>query len=157
MSKLQKKSSALKRGHPTHNNELLQTFFYFCGSFLLSWIRIRIPNTDPESGSGFTGPIEYGSNPDPDPKPCSQPFFSESHYSIKNVRLKYAIRGKIFIHPIFISSTVKTSLAYCLLNYVSVLLLLSCFKTSMQVTVNIIMCKERPTWLPAVRVLDNVH
>jgi hypothetical protein len=41
-SKLQKKPSDLKRGHPT--------LFYFCGSFLPSWIRIRIqiPNPDPD-------------------------------------------------------------------------------------------------------------
>jgi hypothetical protein len=68
MSKLQKKPAAHKRGHPTLQN---MNFFYFCGSFLPSWIRIRIPNTDPDSeyGSGSTGPIEYGSNPDPDPNP----------------------------------------------------------------------------------------
>jgi hypothetical protein len=45
MSKLQKKPAAHIRGHPTLQN---MNFFYFCGSFLLSWIRIRIPNTDPD-------------------------------------------------------------------------------------------------------------
>jgi hypothetical protein len=45
MSKLQKKPAAHKRGHPTLQN---MNFFYFCGSFLPSWIRIRIPNTDPD-------------------------------------------------------------------------------------------------------------
>ncbi len=45
MSKLQKKPAAHKRGHPTFQN---MNFFYFCGSFLPSWIRIRIPNTDPD-------------------------------------------------------------------------------------------------------------
>ena len=44
MSRLQKKPPAHKRGHPTLQN---MNFFYFCGSFLPSWIRIRIPNTDP--------------------------------------------------------------------------------------------------------------
>jgi hypothetical protein len=36
-------------------HEISSPFFYFCGSFLLSWIRIRIPtlNQDSESGSGF--------------------------------------------------------------------------------------------------------
>ncbi len=37
------KPSARKRGHPTLQN----MNFYFCGSFLPSWIRIRIPNPDP--------------------------------------------------------------------------------------------------------------
>jgi hypothetical protein len=52
MSKLQKKPAAHKRGHPTLQN---MNFFYFCGAFLPSWIRIRIPNSDPDSefGSGF--------------------------------------------------------------------------------------------------------
>jgi hypothetical protein len=45
MSKLQKKPAAHKRDHPTLQN---MNFFYFCGSFLPSWIRIRIPNTDPD-------------------------------------------------------------------------------------------------------------
>ncbi len=58
MSKLQKKPSALKRGHPTLQNMNFYKFSYFCGS--------------PESGSGSTDPIESGSNPDPDPQPCSQ-------------------------------------------------------------------------------------
>jgi hypothetical protein len=45
MSRLQKKPAAHKRGHPTLQN---MNFFSFCGSFLPSWIRIRIriPNTD---------------------------------------------------------------------------------------------------------------
>ena len=37
-------------------------FFYFCGSFLPSWVRIRIANPDPDPET-----IECGSNPDPDP------------------------------------------------------------------------------------------
>jgi hypothetical protein len=47
MSRLQKKPAAHKRGYPTLQN---MNFFYFCGSFLPSWsrIRIRIPNTDPD-------------------------------------------------------------------------------------------------------------
>jgi hypothetical protein len=45
MSRLQKKPAAHKRGHPTLQN---MNFFSFCGSFLPSWIRIRIPNTDPD-------------------------------------------------------------------------------------------------------------
>ncbi len=54
MSKLQEKPSALKRGHPTLQNMNL-IFFYFCGSFLPSWIRIRIHWPDwirIQSGSG---------------------------------------------------------------------------------------------------------
>ena len=45
MSRLQKKPPAHKRGHPTLQN---MNFFYFCGSFLPSWIRIRIQITDPD-------------------------------------------------------------------------------------------------------------
>ncbi len=59
-SKLQKKPSALKRGHPTLQNMNLKKIFYFCGSFLPSWIRIGIPNPDPVTRL----------NPDPDPQPC---------------------------------------------------------------------------------------
>jgi hypothetical protein len=47
-SKLQKKPSALKREHPALQNMKFSIFFYFCGPFLPSWIRIRIPNTDPD-------------------------------------------------------------------------------------------------------------
>ncbi len=48
MSKLQKKPSALKRSHPTlQNMNFYKFFFYFCGSCLPSWIRIRIPDPDP--------------------------------------------------------------------------------------------------------------
>ncbi len=42
MPKLQEKpSSVLKREHPALQNMKFLNFFYFCGSFLLSWIRIR--------------------------------------------------------------------------------------------------------------------
>jgi hypothetical protein len=58
MSKLQKKPSALKRGHPTLQNMNFYIFFStFVGHFC-------------PSGSVSTGPIESGSNPDPDPKRC---------------------------------------------------------------------------------------
>jgi hypothetical protein len=67
MSKLQKKPSALKRGHPTLQNRNFHQFF------LLLWVIFALLDQDSESGS--TGPIDSGSNPDPDPdpKPC---FFS---------------------------------------------------------------------------------
>ncbi len=45
MSRLQKKPPAHKRGHPTLQS---MNFSYFCGSFLPSWIRIRIQITDPD-------------------------------------------------------------------------------------------------------------
>jgi hypothetical protein len=63
MSKLQKKPAAHKRGHPTLQN------MNFKKKFLLLWVIFALldPVPDPESGS--TGPIESGSNPDPDPKP----------------------------------------------------------------------------------------
>ncbi len=38
--------SSQKRPSNTSKHEL---FFYFCGSFLPSWIRIRIPNPDPQA------------------------------------------------------------------------------------------------------------
>jgi hypothetical protein len=73
MSKLQKKPSALKRGHPTLKNmNFYKFFFYFCGSFLPSWIRIRIPNPDPDPLARLnTDPIRIRI-PDPDPKPCEK-------------------------------------------------------------------------------------
>ncbi len=46
-SKLQEKSSALKREHPALQKMKLINFFYFSGSFSPSWIRIRIANPDP--------------------------------------------------------------------------------------------------------------
>ncbi len=59
MSKLQKKPSALKRGHPTLQN---MNFYKF---FLLLWVIFAL--LDPDSESGSTDPIESGSNPDPQP------------------------------------------------------------------------------------------
>ncbi len=48
-NKLQEKPSALKRGHPAiQNMKFLYLSFYFCGSFLPSWIRIRISSADPD-------------------------------------------------------------------------------------------------------------
>jgi hypothetical protein len=63
MSKLQKKPSALKRGHPKLQN---MNFYKF---FLLLWVIFALldPDPDSESGSGSTDPIESGSNPDPQP------------------------------------------------------------------------------------------
>jgi hypothetical protein len=59
MFKLQKKPSALKRGHPTLLN-----------FFLLLWVIFVLLDPDPDAGSGSTDPIESGSNPDPDPQLC---------------------------------------------------------------------------------------
>ncbi len=47
-SKPQKKPSALKKEYPALQNMTFQNFFYFCGSFLPTCIRIRIPNPDPD-------------------------------------------------------------------------------------------------------------
>jgi hypothetical protein len=55
MPKLQKKPSALKRGHPTLQN---MKFFNF---FLLLWVIFALLDPDSESGSGSTDPIESGS------------------------------------------------------------------------------------------------
>ncbi len=57
MSKLQKKPSALKRGHPPLQN---MNFYKF---FLLLWVIFALldPDPDSESGSGSTDPIESGS------------------------------------------------------------------------------------------------
>jgi len=70
MSRLQKKPPAHKRGHPTLHN---MNFFYFCWSFLSSWILIRIPTqiTDPDSDPVVrlnTDPIRIRI-PDSDPNP----------------------------------------------------------------------------------------
>jgi hypothetical protein len=50
MPKLKEKPSALKKEHPALPNMKILYFFYFCGSFLPSWIRIRIRNlnADPD-------------------------------------------------------------------------------------------------------------
>jgi hypothetical protein len=61
MSKLQKNPSALKRGHPTLQN---MNFYNF---FLLLWVIFALLVPDPDSESGSTDPIEFGSNPDPQP------------------------------------------------------------------------------------------
>ncbi len=45
--KLQKKPSALKREHLALKNIKFLNFYYFCGSILPSWIRIRILNPGP--------------------------------------------------------------------------------------------------------------
>jgi hypothetical protein len=54
MSKLREKPTALKRGHPAlRKMGNLLTFFYFCWSFLPSWIRIQGP-IESVYGSGST-------------------------------------------------------------------------------------------------------
>jgi hypothetical protein len=67
-SKLQKKPSALKRGHPTLQNMDLKK------KLILLWVIFALlaldPDPDSEYGSGSTDPIESGSNPDTDPQPC---------------------------------------------------------------------------------------
>jgi hypothetical protein len=68
MSKLQKKPSAFKRGHPTLQNMNFDKFF------LLLWVIFALLDPDPDSESGSTDPIESGSNPDPDPHPDERPF-----------------------------------------------------------------------------------
>ncbi len=39
--------SSQERPFNTSKHEIFKFFFYFCGSFLPSWIRIRFPNPDP--------------------------------------------------------------------------------------------------------------
>jgi len=65
--KLQKNPSALKREHPARENMKILYFFYFCGSFLPSWIRVRIRtlNADPDPAT------QINADPDPDPQPCN--------------------------------------------------------------------------------------
>jgi hypothetical protein len=72
MSRLQKKPPAHKRGHPTLQN---MNFFYFCGSFF------ALLDPDPYSnyGSGSNGPIEYGSNTDPDTDPDLKPWQQQDY------------------------------------------------------------------------------
>ena len=50
--------------------EAIQHFktWTFQKKILLLWVIFALLDPHPDSGS--TGPIEYGSNPDPDPKPC---------------------------------------------------------------------------------------
>ncbi len=63
--KLQEKPSALKREHPALQKMKIRSFFLFLGSFLPSWIRIRIRNlyADPDQAA------QINADPDPDPKP----------------------------------------------------------------------------------------
>jgi hypothetical protein len=68
MSKLQKKPAAHKRGHPTLQYMLLKFFSTCVGHFC-------------PPGSGSTGPIESGSNPDP--KPC----FKSISYLVPQMRV----------------------------------------------------------------------
>ncbi len=70
------RSPGLHKVHPSYRRSLqlskeaiqhlktwtFKNFFYFCGSFLPSWIPIRIPN--PDSLTRL--------NPDLDPQPCAQ-------------------------------------------------------------------------------------
>ncbi len=74
MSKLQKKPSALKRGHPTLQN---MNFYKFLSTFVGNFALLDPdPDPDSESGSRSTDPIESGSNPDPDqdPQPWTQEY-----------------------------------------------------------------------------------
>jgi hypothetical protein len=57
-------------------------FFYFCGSFLPSWIRIRNLNADPDPATQINADpdpaTQINADPDPatqinaDPKPCAE-------------------------------------------------------------------------------------
>ncbi len=60
-SNLQEKSSSLKREHLALQN---LNFLHFYGSFWPSWIRIRIPNADPDPADQN----ECVSAADPDPQ-----------------------------------------------------------------------------------------
>jgi hypothetical protein len=105
MSKLQKKPAAHKRGHPTLQN---MNFFYFCGSFLPSWI--RIPNTDPDPDPLArlnTDPIWIRNpglmDPDPDPggpKTCGSGG-SRSGFGSRSAALR-ASKPVLQIHDIFV-------------------------------------------------------
>jgi hypothetical protein len=44
--------------------------FYFCGSFLPSWIRIRIRNLNADPDPDPATQINADPDTDPDPKPC---------------------------------------------------------------------------------------
>jgi hypothetical protein len=50
IKKIQKKPSDLKREHPALQN--MKFLFYVCGSFLPSWIRIRIQSQSKEVTRG---------------------------------------------------------------------------------------------------------
>jgi hypothetical protein len=85
MSKLQKKPSALKRGHPTLQN---MNFYKFLSNFVGHFC-------PPGSGSGSTDPIESGSNPDPDPQPFLIPHISRRYVRYrteKAVTMSFSMR-----------------------------------------------------------------
>ncbi len=56
------KRTLLKREHPAFQNMIFLKFFFVCGSFLPSWIRIQIPNTDPDPKPCLFGTI-VGTDP----------------------------------------------------------------------------------------------
>jgi hypothetical protein len=74
MPKLQEKPSALKREHPALKSMKILDFFYFCGSFLPPWIRIRNLNADPDPATQIKADLDPATqiNADPDPKPCAE-------------------------------------------------------------------------------------
>ncbi len=76
-----KRSRQLSKKNIQHlKTRNFSNFFYFCGSFLPFWIRIRIPNTDPDHS---------GSNWDPDPDP--QHWFEQSKERVGEALLYEAI------------------------------------------------------------------
>ncbi len=85
--KLQEKPSALKREHLALWK--FCPFFYFLGSFLPSWIRIRISNlyADPDPDPDPAAQINADPCPDPDPdlKPCSMFFIANFKFCLEKV------------------------------------------------------------------------
>jgi hypothetical protein len=67
--KLQEKPSALKREHPALQKMKILSFFSFFGSFLPSWIRIRIRNLYPDPDPASQINADPDPDTDPDPKP----------------------------------------------------------------------------------------
>jgi hypothetical protein len=59
------------------------------------WVIFALLDPDPDSeyGSGSTDPIEYGSNPDPDPQPCGE------HSTLQNMNGFFLFLITILVFP----------------------------------------------------------
>ncbi len=99
-----KKPSALKRENSALQNMKFLNFFYFCGSFFPSWIRIGIPNTDPD-------PLTW-LNPDPIRIRIRNPTYNPS---IITSELSY-LWTSCFIQELYNICTKLLALGACTVN-----------------------------------------
>jgi hypothetical protein len=92
-SKLLDKPSDLKREHPA----LQKMKFINCFLFLWAVFALLDPDPDCESRSGYGSrdPIEFGSNPYPDPQHCRKRLLSFFHFTGKETGYGMAFNQSI--------------------------------------------------------------